>query len=65
MSALNWIDVIEPKTGRTSALAIGGRDDNGLLTVTGVLPHGTQIEPKTRADADKLIEWLQAWKEGK
>lgn len=64
---LQWIDLIEPKTGRASALSIYGRrkDHADFLGITGGLTHGSLIEPKTVHDADKLIAWLKDWKRGK
>lgn len=31
------------------------------LTVSGILPHGTELEPASVADAMKLREWLADW----
>ena len=32
------------------------------LVVTGVLPHGTKIAPRSIEDAENLIEWLEGWR---
>ena len=65
MKALDWINLIEPKTGRVSAFSIHGSraEYAGSLGITGELTHGSHIEPKTVHDADKLITWLKEWKE--
>ena len=47
-----WSDDAE----RTSSLLL----NEECITVMGVLPHNYTFNPKTVADADKLIEWLQA-----
>lgn len=63
---LQFIDIIEPGTGRASALAINGaRSNRALLTVTGGLEHQAAIEPRSIQDADLWIEWLQEWKKRK
>lgn len=60
---LQFIDIVEPGTGRTSSLAINGRRSNrALLTVTGGLDHQAAIEPRSIQDADLWIEWLKEWK---
>lgn len=60
---LDFIDVKEPETGRVSSLQIGGTArDNDKIFILGGLTHGSVIEPKSPADADKLIAWLKNWK---
>jgi len=60
---LDFIDLVEPSTGRTSSLAIyGKRKDSDKLRITGGLEHGDKMIPKTVQDADKLINWLLEWK---
>lgn len=63
---LTFIDIIDD-TGRTSSLAIHGRRKNKnkemMLSVVGGLPHTTDFAPKTIADANKLIAWLNEWKD--
>ncbi len=62
---LQFIDLIEPSTGRTSALSLYGRRNEyaNKLGITGGLEHGSHVTPKTVHDADKLIQWLQDWKQ--
>jgi hypothetical protein len=58
---LDFINIREPKTGRTSSLKIHGRRDNGILSVVGGLEHNTDFVPNTMEDANKLIAWLEEW----
>lgn len=60
---LDFITLREPKTGRVSSISIYGRRDSGTLTITGNLEHGAQIVPDSIGDANKLIAWLNQWKE--
>jgi len=60
---LQFIELREPEAGRVSSLSYGGNRDDGMLRVIGGLNHNAGIVPKTTADADKLIAWLQRWKE--
>lgn len=64
---LDFIDLVEPKTGRTSSLSIYGqrKEYADKLGITGGLSHGALVEPNTVHDADKLIEWLKDWKASK
>ena len=60
--ALQWIDIVEtdpkdPEYARTSSLEASSPDH---LTVTGNLPHSYTVRPKTAADRDALVEWLNA-----
>jgi hypothetical protein len=63
---LSFIDLVD-ETGRTSSLGIYGKKQaakNKLtICVIGNLPHCTEFTPKTIGDADRLIEWLNDWKE--
>jgi len=43
---------------RTSTLVM----EDDFLQVMGELPHGYRFSPKTREDANKMIEWLENWK---
>ena len=52
---MRFIDIID-RNGRTSALLVNGK----VLTVIGVLRHNTDIRPKTKKDALKLLKWAQA-----
>ena len=59
---IKWIDIVEtnpkdPEYARTSSLEASNPEQ---LTVTGNLPHGYTFRPKTAADRDALIEWLNA-----
>ena len=51
---VRFIDLVEPKTGRTSALQIEG----DVLTVIGVLDHGSSVRPCRHEDARRLVKWL-------
>lgn len=55
------ISIESKETGRRSTLLIGGNK----LFVLGNLPHGYTFEPTTIKDAEKLIDYLQAWLESK
>ena len=60
---LDFIDLRETSTGRTSSLSIYGKQkDSDKLRITGGLMHRDKIVPNTVQDADKLILWLQEWK---
>lgn len=54
---LKFID-IQDQTGRTSAVEASSPD---ALEVVGGIRHCDKIQPKTVADAEKLISWLNAW----
>lgn len=54
---LIWIDLVTPKTGRTSSLQVDGE----VLRVTGNLPHNTSITLKSQQDADRLRAWLDKY----
>jgi hypothetical protein len=63
MKPLDYITVRDT-TGRASSLGIYGRQDNPpMLQVVGNLEHCARFVPDTVADCDKLIAWLQEWKE--
>lgn len=54
---LEWIDILEPETGRTSSLGISDKHPE-TLQVTGVLTHNSRITLKTADDATRLRAWL-------
>lgn len=57
---LQFIDLID-KEGRASHFSIGGNDPKkkGYFFVGGGLSHASFVRPKTKADAQKLIDFLQ------
>jgi len=61
---LDFIDLLEPATGRKSSLSIYGqrKEYADKIGITGGLSHGSLIVPASVHDADKLIAWLQDWK---
>lgn len=59
---LDFISLTEPETRRVSSLGIYGNRDDGTMRVIGGLSHQAGIVPSTKADADKMIAWLQDWK---
>lgn len=56
-STLKWISIVD-NYKRTSSLEVSGNK----IIVVGGLPHGSEIQPKSKEDADNLIEWLENWK---
>lgn len=56
-----YISIID-SNDRSSTLDLGY---DGEITVIGVLPHGSIIQPKTINDAHKLIVWLNEWIDNK
>ena len=52
-----YISIVD-SNNRTSTLDLGYDSE---ITVIGVLPHGSIIQPKTVKDAQKLIVWLNKW----
>lgn len=62
---LEFIDLLEPATGRASSLSTYGtrKEYADKLGITGGLSHGSLVVPKTVQDADKLIQWLQDWRQ--
>lgn len=61
---LQFIDLLEPATGRTSSLSVYGarKEYSDKLGITGGLSHGSQVVPNSKEDAEKLIAWLTDWK---
>jgi hypothetical protein len=61
---LDFIDLLEPATGRQSGLSIYGKrkEHADKIGITGGLSHGSLVVPASVHDADKLIAWLQDWK---
>ena len=63
--SIRFIDLIEvPTRGdtanpRVSSLAITDRAPN-VLRVVGGLEHGCEFQPKTPAERDELVEYLQS-----
>lgn len=56
-------DIVD-QTGRVSTLGVyGKRKEKQTISVIGGLSHYDEIAPKTIADANKLIQWLQEWKD--
>lgn len=57
---LDFIDMKDVNSGRTSSLSIYGKHlPKGVLGVVGVLPHGTKITFDTD-NAQKLADYLHA-----
>lgn len=60
-SNIKYIDLVDTE-GRTSALGYNyRREDPAYLCVVGGLSHQSSIQPKTIADAEKMIAWMQNW----
>jgi len=60
-SEIKYIDLVQP-SGRTCALGYNyRREDPAFLNVVGGLDHQSQIQPKTIADAEKMISWMKNW----
>lgn len=60
MPELDFIDVTDVNSGRTSSLSIYGKQlPSGVLNVVGVLHHGTKITFDTQ-NAQKLADYLYA-----
>jgi len=55
--SLEWIDLLEPKTERTSSLGLSDEHPN-TLCVTGILLHNALITLKSQDDANRLRAWL-------
>lgn len=60
---LDFIDLRHTNIDHVSSLSINGTLGKGSMTVVGNLEHNAKIVPRSRADADKWIAWLQEWKE--
>lgn len=58
---IDFVSIVD-KTGRTSSLMVGKHYSGLKMTVIGVLPHDSEIAPKTLEDCDKLIAFLQEWR---
>lgn len=59
---IDFITIRDTK-GRASSFSVYGRLYSGSLTVVGNLEHNAEISPDSIADADKLIKWLNEWKQ--
>lgn len=65
MAKLKWINLITPEDchgerEQPRCHSLGYYDGGDRLITTGVIPHGAQWLPATRADRDRLVKWLKA-----
>lgn len=61
MSQSEFIDIYQRSisgSSHGSSLHISTREPDGLV-VLGIISHASVIRPKTRGDAQKLIQWLE------
>ena len=69
MKFIDLIEVIHNSPGRRTSLTAGdpprtsalgiSRNRVGSVSVIGVLPHNYDFKPKSGADRDMLVRWLQ------
>jgi hypothetical protein len=52
-----YIAVKDVTNDRVSSVCL----ERDRMTICGILPHGTGIEPSSTQDAYRLIEWLNEW----
>lgn len=48
---------LKDRNGRRSSLGISDKSPD-VLRVIGALPHGTEVKPATKKDAQRLADWL-------
>ena len=58
---MRFIDIYRDAAGTDCSSLSVSEPEHTTLRVLGVIPHGSEIQPRSVEAAQELIKWLEGW----